>query len=175
MRQTEEMRVLLKLILDCEPRAAWRALHSPTVFREVAFPWLDFESLEPDGFPIVWEGGEHPTRVRALNAVPVGTQNIDVSFPTGLPAGVRMIRDSGGGRTGLMKALSRFDHSMAISADPAGPDENGTIKTLYRDRLIISAGVLTPALWYSAWTFWQWRGIRLQQLAPTWAFDPEES
>jgi hypothetical protein len=23
------------------------------------------------------------------------------------------------------------------------------------------------------WVFWQWRGARLRQLAPSWAFDPE--
>ena len=57
---------------------------------------------------------------------------------------------------------------MAISPDPAG-----TGKTLYRDRLIIGAGALTPAAWYGMWALWQWRGARLRQLAPNWAFDPE--
>jgi hypothetical protein len=166
------MRVLLKLILDCDPDAAWRAIRSPTVMREVVFPWLDFDSLEPNGFPLVWEGGDHLSRVLALDAVPVGTQNLALSFMPTPVAGVRMLRDTGGGRSGLMRVLSRLDHRMAISADPAGPGPDGTLKTLYRDQLIVRAGLLTPALWYSAWAFWQWRGIRLRQLAPTWAYDP---
>ena len=35
----------------------------------------------------------------------------------------------------------------------------------------IGAGLLTPAVWYSLWAFWQWRGHKLKELAPTWAYD----
>jgi hypothetical protein len=169
------MRVLLKLILDCDPDAAWRALQSPTSFREVSFPWADFSSLEPDGFPTVWSAGVHPVQVRALRAVSVGRQEIDISFPGSTVPGVRMLRDSGGGRSGILSVIPKLDHRMAVSPDPAGPDSEGRTRTLYRDQLIVKAGILTPAAWYSLWAFWQWRGLRLRQLAPTWAYDPEAS
>ena len=45
------MIVMLKVVLDCDPDAAWHALRSPAALREVVSPWLDFASLEPQGFP----------------------------------------------------------------------------------------------------------------------------
>lgn len=168
--------MLLKLILDCDPDAAWRALQSPTAFREVALPWLDFR---PDGtrpFPTVWGDGEHRVRVRALGAFTVGTQAIrlDTLRPAGdAERSTRILRDSGGGTGGVLSALPRLDHRMAIAPDPAGPGPDGRLRTLYRDQLIVRAGVLTPVAWYTLWLFWQWRGHRLRRLAPTWAYDPE--
>ncbi|GIT79843.1 hypothetical protein LLS1_15120 [Leifsonia sp. LS1] len=170
------MRVLLKLILDCDPDAAWRALQSPTAFREVALPWLDFRPDGPDAFPTVWGGGEHRVRVRALGAITVGTQAIRLDTlrsSDDRERETRILRDSGGGTGGVLSALPRLDHRMAIAPDPAGPGPDGRLRTLYRDRLIVRAGVLTPVAWYTLWAFWQWRGHRLRALAPTWAYDPE--
>lgn len=182
MRDTGEMRVLLKFLLDCDPDAAWRALQSPTAFREVALPWVDFRSDEPAGFPTVWGNGEHRVAVRAFGAFTVGTQAIrlstsevgDAAASVGgdAAAPVRILRDTGGGTGGLLSAMPHLDHRMAIAPDPAGPDADGRRKTLYRDQLIVKAGVLTPLAWYTMWAFWQWRGMRLRQLAPTWAYDP---
>ncbi|WP_223227641.1 hypothetical protein [Leifsonia xyli] len=61
---------------------------------------------------------------------------------------------------------------MAIAPDPAVPSADGRQRTLYRDRLIVRAGALTPVVWYGLWAFWQWRGGRLRRLAPNWAYDP---
>jgi hypothetical protein len=169
------MRVLLKLMLDCDPDAAWRALQSPTAFREVALPWLDFRSDEPAGFPTTW-GAEHRVTVKALGAFTVGTQAIRLDTLRSTDpreAGTRILRDSGGGTGGMLAAVPRLDHRMAIAPDPAGPDEHGRLRTLYRDQLIVRAGALTPFAWYAFWLFWQWRGARLRRLAPTWAYDPE--
>ena len=167
--------MLLKLILDCDPDAAWRALQSPTVFREVALPWVDFRSGDPAGFPTVWDGREHRVAVRALGAVTVGTQAIRLdTLRSADPRerDTRVLRDSGGGTGGVLAAVPHLDHRMAIAPDPAGPDSDGRIRTLYRDRLIVRAGLLTPVAWYALWAFWQWRGVRLRQLAPSWAYDP---
>ncbi|MBM7505749.1 hypothetical protein ACFPER_01430 [Agromyces aurantiacus] len=160
------MRVLLKLTLDCDADAAWRAIRSPAVLREVVAPWLDFESLEAGGFPATWPEGAHRLRALAFGTAPIGEEVIDVSYPGGLPPGVRMLRDGGGALTGPLSAFRTWDHRMAVSALPDG-------RTLYRDQLRASAGpVLDALLWYPTWAFWQWRGVRLRQLAPTWAFDP---
>jgi hypothetical protein len=166
------MRVLLKLVLDCDPDAAWRAIRSPAVLREVSSPLFTLESLEPHGFPTVWEPGAHPVRIRGGGLVPLGTQTITLTFDDARPDGVRIMRDAGGGASGARGAFTHWDHRLAVAADPAGPDASGRIKTLYRDQLRISAGALTPALWYGVWAFWQWRGLRMRQLAPTWAYDP---
>jgi hypothetical protein len=172
------MRVLLKLLLDCDPDAAWRALQSPTAFREVAFPFVDFRSDDPDGFPTRWDTDEHRVRVRALGAFTVGTQAIRLdTLRSADPreASTRILRDTGGGTGGLLAAVPHLDHRMAVAPDPAGPDALGRLRTLYRDRLIVRAGALTPVAWYGFWAFWQWRGRRLQRLAPTWAYDPTDA
>lgn len=155
--------MLLKLTLDCEPEAAWRAIQSPTVFREASLPLLDFRSLEPNGFPPRWEEGVHPVRILAAG-VPIGSQAISIEFPERRHAGVQILRDNGGGLTGATTVFDRWDHRMAIAASP---DEPG--KTLYRDRLVFSAGALTLPIWPSLWAFWQLRGARLKALAPTWS------
>ncbi|AGW40601.1 carbamoylphosphate synthase, large chain [Leifsonia xyli subsp. cynodontis DSM 46306] len=169
------MRVLLKLILDCDPDAAWRALQSPSAFREAALPWLDMRSAEPDGFPAVWPPGEHRVSVRALGVLTVGTQVIRLdTLRSADPreSATRILRDSGGGTGGILAALPRLDHRMAIAPDPAGPSADGRQRTLYRDRLIVRAGALTPVAWCGLWAFWQWRGVRLRRLAAGWAYDP---
>ncbi|WP_395245775.1 hypothetical protein ACGGZK_08200 [Agromyces sp. MMS24-K17] len=161
------MRVLLKLTLDCEADAAWRAIRSPAVLREVVAPWLDLASLEADGLPTTWPEGRHRLQALALRRWPAGEEFVDISYPGGLPTGVRMLRDGGGALTGPLAAFHTWDHRMAISPLPDG-------RTLYRDRLLASTGspARDAALWYPTWAFWQWRGARLRALAPGWAFDP---
>jgi hypothetical protein len=159
------MRVLLKEILDCPPDAAWRALASPAVFREVSGPLMGVRSLEQNGFPTRWEPGEHPVAMSGLGVVPLGEQMIRLDMRT-TKGGVRIVRDSGNGVTGLMSTITHWEHSMAISPDPAG-----TGKTLYRDQLVFSAGPATLAVWPGLWAFWQLRMLRLKALAPTWRYD----
>jgi hypothetical protein len=172
------MRVLLKETLDCTPDAAWRAIHSPAVFREVSSPVMTVESMEADGFPTVWEPGEHPVSMRGLGLVPLGMQVIRLSETTlrqaksgsgktGTGAGtVRILRDTGRGISGSMTAVTHWDHRMAIAADPDQPG-----KTLYRDQLIFQAGHATLAVWPGFWVFWQWRMAQIRRLAPTWRYD----
>jgi hypothetical protein len=161
------MRVLLKLILDCDPDAAWRAIRSPAVFREVSTPLIEIESLSVEGFPTVWEPGVHPVQMRGGGVIPIGQQAIRLSFETAERGATRILHDSGAGLRGAVSTIRLWDHRMAIAPDPAG-----TGKTLYRDQLTIGAGLLTPFAWYGLWAFWQWRGHKLQQLAPTWSYDP---
>lgn len=156
------MRVLLKLVLDCDPDDAWRAIRSPHVFQEVSAPLTTFNSLEVGGFPELWEAGEHPVNMAALGLVTVGQQVIDISFIE-TPDGVRLVRDSGRGLSGPLALVTEWEHTMAVSPAPGG-------KTLYRDQLIFSAGIVTPLLWPLYWAFWQWRGAALQRLAPTWSW-----
>lgn len=160
------MRVLLKEILDCPPDAAWHAIHSPAVFREVSSPFMAVESLEADGFPTRWEPGEHPAEFSMLGLVPMGTQVIRLANSTHRADGVRILRDTGRGVSGALSAVTLWDHRMAIAPDPAG-----TGKTLYRDQLIFRGRPATIALWPTFWAFWQWRMLRLKHLAPNWQYD----
>jgi hypothetical protein len=155
------MNVFLRLTLDCEPDVAWRAIANPAVFAAVSRPFLRVSSREPGGFPTAWTGdGPHRVAIRAFGVIPMGVQNIDVAF-TERPGGVRMMIDSGSAVSGPMRVMHHWDHRMAVSPAPNG-------RTLYRDRLVVKAGVLTPVVWLSMWMFWQMRGAKLKRLAPTW-------
>ncbi len=154
------IRVVLKLNLKCDPDVAWDAIRSPSVFTAVSSPLTTFESLEPAGFPALWSEGDHPVRVRAMGLVPIGVQVIGISFPARTD-GVRVMRDDGRGLSGPLAAVTRWEHTMAISSAPHG-------RTLYRDQLIFEAGVITALLWPVYWAFWQFRAWGLRRLAPHW-------
>jgi hypothetical protein len=154
------MRVQLKLVLDAHPDAVWAALRTPAVLREVSRPFFSFEPLSPRGLPAAWSEGPHPVFARALfDLVPAGEQLIDIRYRK--RRGVRIIEDGGGPVSGLLTVITSWRHRMAVSAAPDGG-------TLYRDRLDISAGLLTLPVWIGVWAFWQWRAFQLTRLAPTW-------
>ena len=154
------MRVQVKLVLDAPPDAVWAALRSPAVLAEVAHPFFSFEPLSPRGLPRLWSEGEHPVAASVLWwTIPVGEQLIDIRYRE--RRGVRIIEDGGGPVSGALAVVTGWRHRMAVSPGPDGG-------TLYRDRLDISAGLLTPFVWIGAWLFWQWRAFQLARLAPRW-------
>ncbi len=159
MPQTEDMRVQLKLTLDCDPDAAWEALRSPEVFRELYSPLLAVEPTGDDAsFPDRWPEGARTVGISAFSGlVPLGQQKLDLSFRT--TRGVRILTDDGGPVSGPLAAITRWRHRMAVAAAPDGG-------TLYRDRLEFSAGLLSIPVWFVLWVVWQRRGARLRKLAP---------
>ncbi|MEZ5189059.1 MAG: hypothetical protein R2723_10925 [Microbacterium sp.] len=178
------MRIMLKLVLDCDADAAWRALHSPRAIADLYGPFVDLAPMDAAGMPSRLEpGADVPVRMTigaGAPGVPVGAggrggglslgeQLIHVSERTVRDAHgeVRIFRDSGIPLTGPLATLDVWDHQMAVSPAPGDP-----AKTLWRDRLVIG-GRSAPALWPVLWATWQWRGARLRALAPTWAHDPE--
>lgn len=163
------MRILLKLVIDCDADAAWRALHSPAAVAELYGPLLQMHPLAK--LPTSFEPGtDAPMSLSIGGLVPMGRQLISVSdVRTRDAAGpVRIFRDSGIPLTGPLASLDVWDHQMAVSAAPGQPG-----KTLWRDRLVIG-GRTAPLLWPMLWAAWQWRAARLRALAPTWAHTPEE-
>ena len=164
------MRVLLKMVLDCEPDAAFHALRSPAVFRQVSAPLMAFDSLDPGGYTDTWTDGEHRVAMKPLGLVAVGEQIIDIHTEERLdhvhgrhenPVLVRIVHDTGRGLTWPLTLTTSWHHQMAVSAQADG-------RTLYRDQLEFSAGVLTPLVWAAYWGFWQWRGIAIRRLATSW-------
>ena len=154
------MRVQLKLVLDAPPDAVWAALRSPAVLAEVSHPFFSFEPLSPRGLPRTWNEGAHPVAASALwGTIPVGEQLIDIHYRE--RGAVRIIEDDGGPVSGALAVVTSWRHRMAVS-------DSGDGRTLYRDRLDIGAGLLTPLVWIGAWLFWQWRAFQLARLAPRW-------
>jgi hypothetical protein len=152
------MHVQLKLVLDCPPSAAWRAIRSPAVFGDVSFPFVEFEPLDGGEFPEFWEQGSHPVRARALfGLIDAGAQDIDLLFRERF--GTQIFEDRGGPLSGPLTVITRWRHRMALQTWPDG-------RTLLLDRLEFSAGLLTPVVWAGLWVFWQWRARGLLRLAP---------
>ena len=166
------MRILLKLVIDTDADAAWRALHSPRAVAELYGPLMALAPVEPNGLPTTWEpGADVPVQLSLAGAVPMGRQLIHVSDRMTEDANgrVRIFRDSGIPLTGPLASLDVWDHQMAISPAPGDPT-----RTLWRDRLVIG-GPTALALWPVLWSIWQWRAARIRALAHTWAHDPEPS
>lgn len=170
------MRIMLKLVLDCDPDAAWRALHSPRAIADLYGPMLDLVPMDAAGMPPTLEpGADVPVRLTvggvgpSAASVRLGDQLIHVSerFAHDANGPVRILRDSGIPLTGPLAALDVWDHQMAVSSAPGD-----ATKTLWRERLVIGGAAAGP-LWPVLWATWQWRGARLRALAPTWAHDPE--
>jgi hypothetical protein len=164
------MRILLKLVIDCDPDAAWRALHSPRAVAELYGPFVDMTPLDIAGLPSAWEPGSDVAVQLAAGGIPLGRQLIHVTerLTADSRGDVRIFRDSGIPLTGPLASLDVWDHQMAVAPAPGDPS-----KTLWRDRLVIGGPTAAPALWPVLWTIWQWRASRLRALAPTWAFDSE--
>ncbi|WP_065571607.1 hypothetical protein [Microbacterium oleivorans] len=162
------MRILLKLELDCTADAAWRALHSPRAVTELYGPLLTMSPMAGE-LPTSFEPGtDVPVEIRALGVIPAGQQLIHASDRVTEDANgpVRIFRDSGIPLTGALATLDVWDHQMAVSPLPGDPT-----KTLWRDRLTIGGPAALP-LWPVLWAAWQYRGLRLRALAPTWSYDP---
>lgn len=160
MAHTGDMRVQLRLELDCSPDAAWDALRRPSVLSQVMHPWMSIEPVT-GGLPAHWSEGSHPVAVSALiGRVPVGEQDIDLRFAG--RGDTRVIEDRGGPTSGALAVITRWRHRMAVSPAPGG-------RTLYRDRLDVSAGVFTPVVWAGMWVFWQWRARQIRRLSRRWS------
>ncbi|MFC5502746.1 hypothetical protein ACFPJ4_10900 [Lysinimonas soli] len=155
------MHVQLKLVLDCPPDAAWAAIRSPEVFRDVAYPLVEFEPLGVTPFPERWDEAEFEVVAHALYGIfPLGTQRIALNFRT--TGAVRIFEDSGGATAGPLAVVTRWRHRMAVAPAAGGG-------TLLRDRVDFSAGAATPLVWVGVWLFWQWRAARLRRFAPGFA------
>lgn len=162
------MRVRLNLLLDCSVDAAWEALHSPAVFRAVSGPWTTAESLEPEGFPQRWPGGEHRVRLRMLGLVPMGDQLISLRDEVA-PDGTRIVHDEGGPYRGPMVVVRHWHHRMAVAANPLSGTPGSTVaRTRFSDTLEVRAGVLTPLVWLGFRIFWSMRARQIRRLAPGW-------
>lgn len=163
------MRILLKLVIDCDPDAAWRALHSPAAAAELYGPFMEMQPLGGDMPTSLEPGADVPVQLSVGGFLPLGRQLIHAGdrYVESASGPVRIFRDSGIPLTGPLSSLDVWDHQMAVSAAPGDPN-----KTLWRERLVIGGGAAL-ALWPGLWATWQWRAARLRAVAPTWAYDPE--
>ena len=138
------MRILLKLVIDCDADAAWRAVHSPRAVAELYGPLMELSPLVPGGLPTSWEPGDDvPVQLSLGGVVPMGRQLIHTSdrvtedaervgphLPRQRHPAHRPAREP--------RRLGPPDGDLAAPGDPT--------KTLWRDRLVIG-GPTALALW----------------------------
>jgi hypothetical protein len=147
------MRVQLRFEIDAYPDEVWAMLHDPLALGQVVAPLLTVDPVGHRRFPPTWTPGDHLVRLRLFGILTVGDQKIRLSMSR--RAGARILEDSGGPVSGPLNIVTSWRHRMAVAPAAGG-------RTLYRDRLDISAGVLTPFVWLGSWVLWQYRaaGIR---------------
>ncbi|PZE77614.1 hypothetical protein DEI82_01965 [Curtobacterium sp. MCBD17_019] len=152
----------LRVVLDAPVATVREALLDPAVMVAVTRPLLVYRSLEPGGFPERWTPDEpHRVRADAFGVLPSGATHVHLERYE--VDGVPVQRDVGGGISGLFARMT-IRHRMAATATADG-------RTLLHDRLVYRTRPwgLGVALWPGMWVVWQWRGLRMRMLAPTWA------
>lgn len=154
------MKISLTLPLDATLSDVWDALHNPDVFHAVSAPFLKFEALEPESFPLRFQSkNRYLVKAKALGFIPMGTQEIN---PVDSSSGdSKIFTDNGKGVSGALSAVSRFTHRMKLEPSGKGP-------TLLTDELEFKAGILTPLLWVGFRLFWWWRHKRMKALVDHW-------
>ncbi|MFJ4219904.1 hypothetical protein [Curtobacterium luteum] len=155
------MHVGLRTVLDAPVDAVRDALLSPSVMVAVTKPFLRYRSRAPQGFPERWTPGTpHPIAADAFGLFPSGDTHVDIDLYE--VQGVPVQRDNGGGVSGLFGRMT-MAHRMATV-------DLGDGTTLLLDRLTyrMRPAFLGVLLWPGMWVIWQWRALRMRQLAPTW-------
>jgi hypothetical protein len=141
--------IILTTHLPAPLDEVWGLLMCPATLEHVAAPLLRFR---PEGQPLPdrWEEGSWRVRLRGPFGLPLGWQEICVSFPEAPPP-LRRLRDDGRGTL-----AHRWDHLIEIAPEGSG--------TRYANRIVVEAGWLTPMTRRVARIFYahrQWRWRRL--------------
>lgn len=144
--------VTLTTVLPCLPDKAWAHVKTSALLLHVAFPMVRFTPIGATPLPRNWKPGEYRVRMWLFGFIPIGWQAVVISEPA--PEGNRrFLRDNGYG-----PLVQRWDHLITIA-----PGESGT--TVYTDRVIIEAGLLTPVVAMFARLFYAFRQRRWRKLA----------
>jgi len=127
-------------------------LMQPATLVHVSAPLLRFHPLGAP-FPQRWTEGTWRVRLEGPAGLPLGWQEIRISFPQP-PSGGLAIRDDGRGRL-----VSRWDHLIEIAPEKAG--------TRYTYTIAIEAGWRTPFVAVFARVFYAHRQRRWRKLVQT--------
>lgn len=149
------MHVILRLHLDAEADDVWRHLRSPETMTSLYAPVMLVRPVEAP-LPARWATGSS-AHVRLLlgGRMPAGHQRIDIRLRR--RGDIRILEDHGAPTSGPLTVITSWRHRMAVQPAATGG-------TIYRDRLDISAGALTPLLWIGFSAMWRWRGVRMRRL-----------
>jgi hypothetical protein len=142
------MLVDIATYLPCKPDVAIEHVNSSALLVHIAKPLLIFVANEPPQFPVQWADATYWVSMRLFGIIPLGKQAIVISHP---PADIFTLRDNG-----HSALIQTWDHVITIAPSGSG--------TLYRDQVVIEAGLLTPLVWLFALLFYHHRQRRWRQL-----------
>lgn len=143
------MIVEIETRLACSPQQVIDEVKKTKLLAYVARPLLKFVPIEPSEFPVLWEVGQYKTSLRLFGVIPLGYQILDASFPQS--ESLYCMRDNG-----YSALIKTWDHTITI--DALGDE------TLYKDRVVVDAGLLTPFVWMFVWFFFRHRQRRWRKL-----------
>lgn len=159
-----------RVVLDCSPALAWRAIHSPRAAGELYAPWVVLRpSAGASAFPGVWrDGDEQPVDARVFGVVPLGRSLIRVRHGrVRLPSGrtIAAFHDAGQPLSGPLALLDSWDHRMAVEPIDGDPD-----RCVWHERLVVTgrAAVLLGPVLRLAWAL---RVLALRAAARGWTRD----
>jgi hypothetical protein len=143
------MLVDVSTYLPCKPEQAILHVKTPRLHRYVTAPLLRMVPTEPSQLPETWSEGTYWVSMYLFGFIPFGRQAMVVSFPDcGDPF---CVRDNGYGTF-----MRKWDHLVTIEQAGDG--------SLYRDRVTVEAGLLTPLVWGFAQIFYRHRQRRWRRL-----------
>jgi hypothetical protein len=143
------MLVDVSTYLPCDPEQAIRHMRTTRLHQYVAAPLLRMIPRRPSRLPEIWPEGTSWFSMRLFGFIPFGKQATVVSFPE--HEGGFCVRDNGYG-----SLARKWDHVVTVEASGNG--------TLYRDRVTVEAGILTPIAWGFAQVFYRHRQRRWRKL-----------
>lgn len=146
------MQVDLATQLPCPLAKVIAQVRTPRLLRQVASPLLSFSPLDPAEFPDTWSEGTYWVKLKLFGVLPIGRQAIVTTYPQTENAQAFMLRDNG-----YSPLINKWDHLITAQEVSGG--------TLYRDRVTIDAGILTPFVWLFARLFYAHRQRRWAVLA----------
>ena len=100
----------------------WHEVGRPALLQYVARGRLTFHPVDPPEFPERWAEGSFRVALRGFGVIPLGWQEIGISFPE-VPAPGRSVRDLG--RSPLFKV---WDHTIILKPE-------GETATRYTDEI----------------------------------------
>jgi ligand-binding SRPBCC domain-containing protein len=106
--------VRLTRLLPVPADAVWGFVLRPAGMLTVAAPLVAMRPLDPPRLPGRWSPGRYRVGLRAFGAIPLGWQEIAVSFPA-TPPPERRLRDLG--RSPLFPL---WDHMIAVTPEAGG-------------------------------------------------------
>ena len=135
--------------LPCAPHEVIKHVKTPRLLMHVAHPLVRFIPRDPAQLPETWAEGTYWMSLYLFGFIPFGKQAVVITYPN--PSNGFSIRDNG--HSALIK---KWDHAITVESSANG--------TLYRDRVIIEAGLFTPFIWLFAQVFYRHRQRRWRQL-----------